>query len=85
MDKNDNKGVPVGAVTRDCSPEGRHIYVIRAEYDGFHIAGNYEEGNDYAEFEEMGIESSKAWEFLVSNKDVAGMKVWIQINHKMMR
>ena len=81
VDKDDTNGVPIGGVTRDCSPEGRRIYVIRAYYidKGIFIAGNYEESNEYVEFERRGVQSSMAWEFLVSNKDVAGKKNRIQI------
>ena len=78
VNKNDINGVPIGGVTRDCSPEGRRIYVIRASYGTVHIAGNYEEGNGYAEFEQFGIESSMDWEFLVSNEEVAGKVICIQ-------
>ena len=82
VDKDDTNGVPIGGVTRDCSPEGRRIYVIRAYFidEGVFVAGNYEEGNEYAEYEQSGIKSSMSWEFLVSNYDVAGMEIRIQID-----
>ena len=69
----DTSGVLYGAVTRDCSP--RRNYVIRASYSGTFIAGNYEEGKDYAEIEYFGYKSSVDWEFLVSNEHVAGMGI----------
>ena len=78
VDNNDINGVPIGGVTRDCSPEGRRIYVIRASYGTFYVAGNYEEGNGYAEFEQFGIESSMDWEYLVSNEEVVGKVIYIQ-------
>ena len=77
VDKDDINGVAIGGVTRDCSPEGRRIYVIRASYDTGNVVGNYEEGNGYAEFERFGIQSSMDWEFLVSNGEVAGKVICI--------
>ena len=68
-------------VIRDCSPEGRHIYVIQAYSDGVHIAGNYEEGNEYAAFELFRNKSSIAWEFLVSN--MAAMTPWYARIHRL--
>ena len=72
VNKNDTNGVPVGAVTRDCSPEGSRNFVVRAYHDSFILPGNYEEGNDYAEFEYFGNKFSRHWEYLVSNEDVTG-------------
>ena len=75
VNKYDITGVPVGAVTGGCSPEGSRNYVIRVKYSGWFIAGNYEEGNEYVEFEYFGYQCSVDWEYLVSNGDVAGMSI----------
>ena len=82
VDKDDINGVPIGVVTRDCSPEGRHVYVVRANYEGKHTVGNYKEGDAYAEFEWGGAKSSDDWECLVSNEDVVGMNRCNFINEK---
>ena len=75
VNKDDTTGVPVGAVTGGCSPEGSRNYVIRVKYNWVVIPGNYEEGNDYVEFEHYGYKCSVDWEYLVSNEDVAGMSI----------
>ena len=75
VNKAATNGVPVGAVTRDCLPGRNCNYVIRA--NGF--VGNYEAGNDYAEFEDWGRKTSANWEYLVANEDVAGMGIILSI------
>ena len=78
--KDDVIGAPADGIIGACSPEGRYIYVIRANYDHgkYFIAGNYEEGNDYAEFEYDGLHiSSMDWEYLVSSADVTSMNISI--------
>ena len=72
VNKTDTNGVPVGAVTRDCLPEGNRNYVIQTNHD---IVGNYEEGKHYVEFEYWGYQRSENWEYLVSNEDVTGMGI----------
>ena len=53
-DKDDINGAPSGGMIGACSPEGRYVYVIRANYDRYLVAGNYEEEKDYVEFELWG-------------------------------
>ena len=71
----DINGAPNSGIIGACSPEGRYVYVIRANYDRYLIAGNYEEEKDYVEFELWGHKSSMNWEYLVSSRDVAGMDI----------
>ena len=78
VNKTDTIGVPVGAVARDCSPEGSRNYVVLANHNNFFIAGNYQEGNNYAEYELLRCEYAADWKYLVSNEDVTGMGI-IQI------
>ena len=81
VDKNDNIDAPIGAVTGACSLQGRRIYVIRAPYNGRTVAGNYEEGNDYAEIEIYGARMSLDWEYLVSTEEVTGTHVHNLMNY----
>ena len=71
VNKADTNGMPVGAVTRDCLPEGNCNYAIRVNG----IVGNYEEGKDYVEYESYGCKTSTNWDYLVSNEDVTGMGI----------
>ena len=73
VDNDDTNGVPIGAVTRDWSPEGTRNYVVQAYHNGVSYPGNYEEGRDYAEFQYHGSQLSNDWDHQVSNEDVAGM------------
>ena len=73
VDKKSVKSVPSDIVTRDCSPEGQHVYIIRAVYRGKYAVGYYAEGNEYAVFEHHGVKYSDDWEYLVSSEHVTGM------------
>ena len=73
----DINGAPNGGIIGACSPEGRYVYVIRANHERYLIAGNYEEEKDYVEFEFHGNKSSMYWEYLVSSRDMAGMDIKI--------
>ena len=73
VDKNDTTGIPNGAITGGCSPDGKLIYVIRAYHDTRLVAGNHEEGNAFAEYHYFGPKNSTKWQYLVSNEEVSGM------------
>ena len=81
VDKNDTPGVPKGAITGACSPEGKRIYVIRASHGTKLIAGNHEEGNEYAEYEQIRARQSNEWQYLVSNEEAFGMKIYTLLNN----
>ena len=81
VDKNDTPDVPKGAITGACSPAGKRIYVIRASHGTKLIAGNYEEGNEYAEYEQIGARQSNEWQYLVSNEEAFGMKIYTLLNN----
>ena len=83
VENDDTNGVPIGAVTRDCSPDGTRNYVIRAYYNGVLYPGNYEEGKNYAEIQYHGARLSNDWGHLVSNEDVAGMNIHVLTDHYM--
>ena len=81
VDKNDMAGVPIGEVTRGCSPDGRRVYIVRAYHDGdTSYAANYEEGNDYAEYETWGPQSSENWDYLMSKVELPGMIIKSLVN-----
>ena len=69
MDNDNIIGVPICGVIGAISPEGNPIYVIQAKHGSLTTAGNYEEGNEYAEFQHYGVQSSMDWEFLVLSKE----------------
>ena len=68
-DSNDGGNVPRNAVVGAYSPEGRPVYVVFVEEAlGKYFAGNYQEGNDHAEYvKEKGWElrSTHTWQYLV--------------------
>ena len=72
IDKDDIKGVPIGGIIGECSPVRRCMYVIRVFHAPYIIVGNYEEGNDYAEYEYYGSKRAFDWEYLVSTEEIAG-------------
>ena len=73
--KNDIDGLPIRGITGGISPEGRRIFVIRADAGDRLVAGNYEEDMDQAEFQYGGPGQSQEWEYLVLNGIAYGMKL----------
>ena len=71
---NNSGGVPQNAVVGGYSPYGNPLYAILAEhYNDMYIAGNYEEGNDYAEYEvEDDTKHAHRWLYLVANGNELG-------------
>ena len=80
VDKDGTTIVPNGAITGSCSPEGNRIYIIRAKYRTMFFVGNYEEGNEYAEFESGGALQAMDWQYLVSHDSMPGMKIHVTFN-----
>ena len=67
--------IPKNAVVGGYSPDGKALYAVLAKHkdNGIYIAGNYEEGNDYAEYA-MGNDPERAegWKYLVANGNEPG-------------
>ena len=69
VDNSDGDNVPRNAVVGAYSLEGRPVYVVFAEEAlGKYFAGNYQEGNDHAEYIKVkgwDLRSTHTWQYLV--------------------
>ena len=70
VDYDDGDNVPQNAVIGAYSPEGIPVYVVLAKA---YIPGNFEEGNDFAEYALRGRMYSNTWQYLVVSGNVSGV------------
>ena len=70
---NDGTGVPMCSVVVGFSREGQPIYAVKVnDGRGGYIAGNYEDGKPYAEYELYGAKHSRDWQYIVTTEDISG-------------
>ena len=68
--------IPKNAVVGGYSPDGKPLYAVLAKHEDntdMYIAGNYEEGNDNAEYAmKNNPERAEGWKYLVANGNEPG-------------